>query len=98
MRQMIYVEYSLHAEDEEKGAPLLWLTLCVLSSYLPNHPRPHFLACRDTFFKDNEILEQIDKDVQRLCPEFAFYKGISPFPRRKLLLCVLRLKLAIISP
>lgn len=34
----------------------------------------------DIYFKDNEILEQIDKDVHRLCPEFAFYKDTSPNP------------------
>ena len=28
----------------------------------------------DQYFKDNQTLEQIDKDVRRLCPEFAFYQ------------------------
>eukprot|EP00729_Bicosta_minor_P012756 gene12756-2030_t len=29
----------------------------------------------DTYFKDNTTIEQIDKDVKRLCPEFAFFQG-----------------------
>lgn len=29
----------------------------------------------DTYFKDNDTIEQIDKDVKRLCPEFAFFQG-----------------------
>ncbi len=37
---------------------------------------------RDTFFKDNEVLNQIDKDVKRLYPDFAFFQSFAPCPRR----------------
>ena len=37
----------------------------------------------DTYFKDNDTIEQIHKDVQRLCPEFAFFQGPANCPRRK---------------
>eukprot|EP00041_Stephanoeca_diplocostata_P019374 m.417514 g.417514 ORF g.417514 m.417514 type:complete len:493 (+) comp21287_c0_seq1:145-1623(+) len=35
----------------------------------------------DTYFKDNDVIEQIDKDVKRLCPEFAFFQGETSKPR-----------------
>lgn len=35
----------------------------------------------DTYFKDNNVIEQIDKDVKRLCPEFAFFQGETNLPR-----------------
>lgn len=35
----------------------------------------------DTYFKDNVVIEQIDKDVKRLCPEFAFFQGLTHIPR-----------------
>eukprot|EP00053_Salpingoeca_punica_P002076 m.36063 g.36063 ORF g.36063 m.36063 type:complete len:402 (+) comp11372_c0_seq1:203-1408(+) len=35
----------------------------------------------DEYFKENEYLEQIDKDVKRLCPEFAFYRCSTTYPR-----------------
>jgi hypothetical protein len=35
----------------------------------------------DTYFKDNLTIEQIDKDVKRLCPEFAFFQGETYQPR-----------------
>lgn len=31
-----------------------------------------------TFFKDNEFLLQIDKDVRRLCPDISFFQQV-PF-------------------
>eukprot|EP00040_Diaphanoeca_grandis_P027135 m.153757 g.153757 ORF g.153757 m.153757 type:complete len:418 (+) comp30846_c3_seq1:220-1473(+) len=34
-----------------------------------------------TYFKDNDVIEQIDKDVKRLCPEFAFFQGETFLPR-----------------
>jgi len=37
----------------------------------------------DTYFKDNDTIEQIHKDVQRLCPEFAFFQGPANCPRPK---------------
>jgi hypothetical protein len=33
------------------------------------------------YFKDNLTIEQIHKDVQRLCPEFAFFQGETFLPR-----------------
>lgn len=30
-----------------------------------------------TFFKDNEFLLQIDKDVRRLCPDISFFQQVS---------------------
>lgn len=30
-----------------------------------------------TFFKDNEVLLQIDKDVRRLCPDISFFQQVS---------------------
>lgn len=32
-----------------------------------------------TFFKDNEFLLQIDKDVRRLCPDISFFQQVSTF-------------------
>lgn len=29
-----------------------------------------------TFFKDNEVLLQIDKDVRRLCPDISFFQQV----------------------
>ena len=37
---------------------------------------------RDDYFKENEVLEQIDKDVRRLSPEFSFYQQPTGRPRR----------------
>jgi hypothetical protein len=33
-----------------------------------------------SFFKDNEILIQIDKDVRRLCPDLSFFQKPTDFP------------------
>ncbi|XP_067009228.1 TBC1 domain family member 13 [Anabrus simplex] len=33
-----------------------------------------------TFFKDNEVLLQIDKDVRRLCPDISFFQQATEFP------------------
>ncbi|XP_018323031.1 TBC1 domain family member 13 isoform X2 [Agrilus planipennis] len=33
-----------------------------------------------TFFKDNEVLLQIDKDVRRLCPDISFFQQPTDFP------------------
>ncbi|KAL1456690.1 hypothetical protein WDU94_001398 [Cyamophila willieti] len=33
-----------------------------------------------TFFKDNEVLLQIDKDVRRLCPEISFFQQAAEYP------------------
>lgn len=34
------------------------------------------------YFKDNEVLLQIDKDVRRLCPEIEFFQRVTDFPHR----------------
>lgn len=36
------------------------------------------------FFKDNEVLLQIDKDVRRLCPDISFFQQPTEFPCRKI--------------
>ncbi|CAH0401903.1 unnamed protein product [Chilo suppressalis] len=36
-----------------------------------------------TYFKDNEVLLQIDKDVRRLCPEISFFQSATEFPCEK---------------
>lgn len=33
-----------------------------------------------TYFKDNEVLLQIDKDVRRLCPDFSFFQQTTEYP------------------
>lgn len=33
-----------------------------------------------TYFKDNEVLSQIDKDVRRLCPDISFFQQACDFP------------------
>lgn len=33
-----------------------------------------------TFFRDNEVLLQIDKDVRRLCPDISFFQQPTDFP------------------
>ncbi|CAH1394609.1 unnamed protein product [Nezara viridula] len=45
----------------------------------------HPLSCSpdslwDAFFKDNEVLLQIDKDVRRLCPDISFFQQATEFP------------------
>lgn len=34
----------------------------------------------DSYFKDNQVLVQIDKDVRRLCPDLFFFQKSSEFP------------------
>uniref|UniRef100_A0AC35TN11 Rab-GAP TBC domain-containing protein n=1 Tax=Rhabditophanes sp. KR3021 TaxID=114890 RepID=A0AC35TN11_9BILA len=36
----------------------------------------------DLYFKDNQILLQIDKDVRRLRPEFDFFQRLTKFPHK----------------
>ncbi|VDN21656.1 unnamed protein product [Gongylonema pulchrum] len=36
----------------------------------------------NNYFKENELLAQIDKDVRRLCPEIDFFQRITSFPHR----------------
>lgn len=34
----------------------------------------------NTFFNDNEVLLQIDKDVRRLCPDISFFQQPTEYP------------------
>ncbi|KOB77969.1 TBC1 domain family member 13, partial [Operophtera brumata] len=34
----------------------------------------------NTYFKDNEVLLQIDKDARRLCPDINFFQSATEFP------------------
>lgn len=34
----------------------------------------------NTYFKDNGVLLQIDKDVRRLCPDISFFQQATEFP------------------
>lgn len=36
------------------------------------------------YFKDNEVLLQIDKDVRRLCPDISFFQQPTEFPCSKI--------------
>lgn len=37
-----------------------------------------------TYFKDNEVLLQIDKDVRRLCPDISFFQQGTDYPCEKI--------------
>jgi hypothetical protein len=46
-----------------------------------DHPlSDHQTSTWSTFFKDNEFLLQIDKDVRRLCPDISFFQQATDFP------------------
>ncbi|XP_076352162.1 TBC1 domain family member 13 [Tachypleus tridentatus] len=48
---------------------------------LEDHPlNPNPESKWVTFFKDNEVLLQIDKDVRRLCPDISFFQQATEFP------------------
>ncbi|XP_066436462.1 TBC1 domain family member 13 [Eleutherodactylus coqui] len=44
----------------------------------PLNPNPD--SRWNTYFKDNEVLLQIDKDVRRLCPDFSFFLNPTEYP------------------
>ncbi|XP_038216913.1 TBC1 domain family member 13 [Zerene cesonia] len=51
----------------------------------PGGPTDHPLSISpesswSNYFKDNEVLLQIDKDVRRLCPEISFFQSATEFP------------------
>lgn len=48
----------------------------------PLNPKPD--SKWQTFFKDNEVLLQIDKDVRRLCPDIAFFQRPTEFPNKNI--------------
>lgn len=37
-----------------------------------------------SYFKDNDVLLQIDKDVRRLCPDISFFQQATQFPCKKI--------------
>ncbi|XP_053328534.1 TBC1 domain family member 13 [Spea bombifrons] len=50
---------------------------------LEDHPlNPNPDSRWNTYFKDNEVLLQIDKDVRRLCPDFSFFLNPTEYPCR----------------
>ncbi|KAJ6654608.1 hypothetical protein lerEdw1_006761 [Lerista edwardsae] len=48
------------------------------ASVQPLNPNPD--SRWNTYFKDNEVLLQIDKDVRRLCPDMAFFQRPTEYP------------------
>uniref|UniRef100_A0A671GAK4 TBC1 domain family member 13 n=1 Tax=Rhinolophus ferrumequinum TaxID=59479 RepID=A0A671GAK4_RHIFE len=44
----------------------------------PLNPNPD--SRWNTYFKDNEVLLQIDKDVRRLCPDISFFQRATEYP------------------
>ena len=51
------------------------------SSKEADHPlNPNPDSQWQSFFKDNEVLLQVDKDVRRLCPEISFFSQRTEFP------------------
>jgi len=53
------------------------LTKCSEGDH-PLNPDPE--SSWQAFFKDNEVLLQIDKDVRRLCPEMSFFQSATTYP------------------
>ncbi len=48
----------------------------------PLNPNPE--SQWQSFFKDNEVLLQIDKDVRRLCPDISFFSQATDHPNEKI--------------
>lgn len=48
----------------------------------PLNPNPD--SQWQSFFKDNEVLLQIDKDVRRLCPDISFFSQATDFPNKQI--------------
>lgn len=57
-------------QSEEPGGE------CPLDHPLNLDPNSQWQA----FFNDNEVLQQIDKDVRRLCPDISFFQQATDFP------------------
>ncbi len=54
------------------------------SEAVPDHPlNPNPTSQWQSFFKDNEVLSQIDKDVRRLCPDISFFSQPTHSPNLK---------------
>ncbi|CAL4062806.1 unnamed protein product, partial [Meganyctiphanes norvegica] len=51
------------------------------NQHLQDHPlNPNPESQWGSFFKDNEVLAQIDKDVRRLCPDMMFFQRATEYP------------------
>nr|XP_045616436.1 TBC1 domain family member 13-like [Procambarus clarkii] len=51
------------------------------NNHVDDHPlNPNPDSQWGSFFKDNEVLMQIDKDVRRLCPDIMFFQRGTEFP------------------
>ncbi|KAK2150904.1 hypothetical protein LSH36_383g01005 [Paralvinella palmiformis] len=52
---------------------------------LEDHPlNPNPDSQWSQFFRDNEMLLQIDKDCRRLCPDLSFFQSATPYPCKEL--------------
>ncbi|XP_078493741.1 TBC1 domain family member 13 [Ciona intestinalis] len=50
-------------------------------SSFEDHPlNPNPKSEWNSYFKDNELLLQIDKDVRRLCPDISFFQNATKYP------------------
>ncbi|CAK8674692.1 TBC1 domain family member 13-like [Clavelina lepadiformis] len=57
------------------------LKRCNAAPGLDDHPlNPNPTSEWNSYFKDNDILLQIDKDVRRLCPDIAFFQNATAYP------------------
>lgn len=55
----------------------------VNSPVMEDHPlNPNPASNWQSFFKDNEVLLQIDKDVRRLCPDLTFFQQATNYPNK----------------
>jgi len=55
------------------------------SPVVEDHPlNPNPASNWQGFFRDNDVLLQIDKDVRRLCPDLTFFQQATPHPHRLL--------------
>jgi len=62
------------------------------SPVIEDHPlNPNPNSSWQNFFKDNEVLLQIDKDVRRLCPDISFFSQATQYPNVMLKMGVDRL-------
>jgi len=53
------------------------------SPVIEDHPlNPNPNSNWQNFFKDNEVLLQIDKDVRRLCPDISFFSQACDYPNK----------------
>ncbi|EPY83303.1 TBC1 domain family member 13 [Camelus ferus] len=58
--------------------PIRLRTEQLIFSPQPLNPNPD--SRWNTYFRDNEVLLQIDKDVRRLCPDISFFQRATEYP------------------